>query len=448
MRLRHFIQVGLDALMWPFRALSRLTREGGLFATLTLVCGLLSVGATRWSNIALLMSLVMLSMWVLALWQGTWSLRGIEIKRTHVERVFANEPVAVILQVTNDSHLPAAGLLITESLEPDEPPRAIPAANTGGAAVRETPERVTPVSRGSTFVTVLPGKGSSRPKYSLVLRRRGLYRFGESRIETFLPFWFFHSSATRRVAGRLIVYPRLGDVDTSFFDELDVTLQYLRRTRPSRAEEDFRGLREYTRGDNAKWIHWKSSARVQKLLVKEFEEPQARRVLIMLDTNLQRMGIQRFPAFELAISFAASVTRELLRRGCEVECAALQPQKRLLHLSVSRERRNLDALLESLAGLKRDDTRTLSDLIEPLGRRSLHHVCVLVIGLGSLRAKVSLSWLNTGDNAVKLVDIRSAEFRRLFNLNTAGLSREEAGDEELLPGMNEEETVEENLALA
>ena len=426
--------------MWPLHALSRLTREGGLFAALALLCGLLSVGSNRWSNIPLLVSLTMLSMLLLALWQGAWSLRGIHMKRSHLERTFANEAVTVTLQLSNFSRLPSAGLVISEQLEAED---ARTAAPRNDAVFRQEAggqgERAPAVAHGSAFIAMLPGKGHAHARYSLMPRRRGIFRFGDTKLETFLPFWFFHSAILRRATGRLVVYPRLGELDSSFLKELDLSLQHLRQSRPSRAEEEFRGLREYCIGDNPKWIHWRSSARVQKLLVKEFEEPRARRVLVLLDTNLQRMGIQRFPAFETAISFAGTLGRDMLRRGYEVEYAVSQAGKRASRLVVSRERRNLDALLELLAGLKRDDSHTLADLMDPLGRRALHNVYVLVLGLGSLRAKISLNWLRTEDNTVKLLDVRSADFRHIFNRSTSNASIDDMTDEDLLPVPGEEE---------
>src|SRR5471032_389331 len=79
--------------IWPFRTLSRLTPDGALFLALVLMCGLTSVGASNWSNIPLLVSFVMLSMWLLALWQGTRSLKRVTFRRQCNERIFASEPL-------------------------------------------------------------------------------------------------------------------------------------------------------------------------------------------------------------------------------------------------------------------------------------------------------------------------------------------------------------------
>jgi uncharacterized protein (DUF58 family) len=429
-------------LLWPIQTLSRVTPDGGLFLALSVVCGVASIGSHDWSNIPLLFSLVLFSLWFMALWHGTRALKRIQFRRFCAERLFANEPLHVSVLLTNTSRLPTAGLTILEELEPEPGPEAdsVGAPTAGRQASRGAP------ARAGTFVTMVAGKEQQRAAYTIMVRRRGIYRFSDTTLETVFPLGFFHTAATRKCANRVVVYPRLGEVDTTFFQELEHSLQFIRRARPSRAEEDFRSLREYREGDNPKWIHWRSTARMQRMLIKEFEEPQAKRVVLLLDTNLQRLGAQRFASFELMLSFAGTVARELLRRGCEVQCVALQPKGKIVRTLVSRERRNLDALLEMLAGIRRDDTRTLGDLREYISRTTLRHAYVLVLGLGSLRTKTNFTWLHGADNAVKVFDARGDEFRQIFRRAGASGSRDEISDEDILLGLGDEDATEEELA--
>ena len=447
--------------IWPVRTLSRVTPDGALFLTILLLCGLSSVGANNWSNIPLLFSFVLLSLWLLALWHGTRCLRNIQFRRQCTERIFANDPLHVTVVLTNASRIPAAGVLVSEELEaetgslepepaaetasaagtPARPPLPPPSASASSSSSSAGTARVA-AARATTFLTIISGRQQERATYTMVIRRRGIYRFSDTRLETVFPLGFFQTILSRRAPGRLVVYPRLGEVDTAFFKELEHSLQFIRRARPSRAEEDFRSLREYRAGDNPKWIHWRSSARLQKLLVKEFEEPQAKRVVMVIDTNLQRLGNRRFAAFELALSFAGTVARDLLRRGCEVQCVALQPYGRVARTSVSRERRNLDALLELLAGLRRDDSRSIADLREYLPRHTLRNAYVLVLGLGSIRVRTNFAWLNTADNAVRIFDARGEEFQQIFR-RTGSSGREDISDEDVFLGLGDEEAVEE-----
>ena len=443
-RLLRRFSAGISRLLLiPVRLLSRLTLHGGLFLALAFTCGLASTISAQWANIPLFLSLVLVAVWLLAAVLGARALQGIHLKRTHSDHVFAHEPLTVVLHVTNMARLPMAGLVLTDHLEAE-----------GAAAGAEAPLRLATgrpaTTVGRAFVTLACGGGMERARYSVVMRRRGIYGFGSTALDSDFPLGFFHSGAVRHLPGRLAVYPRMGEVDVSFLEELELTMQARRSARPSRAEHDYRGLREYRFGDSAKWIHWRRSARLQKLLVKEFEEPQTRRVVVLLDTNLQRLGPRRLSAFELAISCCASLARELARRGCEVECVALQPPGRVVRVIVSRQRHNLDVLLEALAGLRRDDSRTLADLCADYPRRHLHNVCVLGLLLGSGALKADLNWLHVTDNAVRLIDVRGPEFRQFFRPGqTAGQRDDFNPDDVILEGANADAELEpEGLRIA
>ena len=432
-RLNNYL---LHILLWPFRTLMRLTPDGLLFAALAVMCGMLSLGSNSWSNIPLIIALVLIALWTLSLWQGSRALKAVSFRRRSVEHIFSGEPLTVTVQLTNASQWPVAGLFVAEDVTQESH------TATDGIAQANSPNRrpaAVIAAHGSAFVMALAGKESGRATYTLALRKRGVYTFAASRLETVYPLGFFRSVSPRRAPGRLIVYPRLGEVNPSLFEDIERSMEAMRRARPSRAEEEFRGLREYRREDNPRWIHWRVSARAGELLVREFEEPMSKRVLLLLDTNLRGMGPRRFAAFENAISFAATAVREFARRGIEVECLALQPQGRVARVTVSRARRNLDTLLEMLAVMRRDDSRALDALVDSVPRRSLHGAFVLVAGLGSLRSENSLKWLNAGDNAVRILDARSDEFARVFRRNVGGTAIDRAADEDMLMSLGDDE---------
>ena len=43
------------------------------------------------------------------------------------------------------------------------------------------------------------------------------------------------------------------------------------------------GVRDYQSGDRVSWIHWKSFARTQTLMTKEFEDRRSQDLLVILD---------------------------------------------------------------------------------------------------------------------------------------------------------------------
>jgi len=68
---------------------------------------------------------------------------------------------------------------------------------------------------------------------------------------------------------------------------------------------EFFGLREYTRWDDYRWIDWKSSARLMKLMVKEFEAEIPTDIMIMLDASYTMgSGSEDLTKYEYGLNIA------------------------------------------------------------------------------------------------------------------------------------------------
>ncbi|MHA2172134.1 MAG: DUF58 domain-containing protein [Candidatus Kariarchaeaceae archaeon] len=63
---------------------------------------------------------------------------------------------------------------------------------------------------------------------------------------------------------------------------------------------DFLSLKDFTFGDEVRHIHWKASAKFDRLISKEFEEPKMLRFLLVVDSSLFMTG----PKLEFALSAA------------------------------------------------------------------------------------------------------------------------------------------------
>lgn len=67
------------------------------------------------------------------------------------------------------------------------------------------------------------------------------------------------------------------------------------------------GVREYQPGDRVSWIHWKSFARTQTLMTKEFEDRRSLDSLLVFDRRFSDI-------FENQVEFAASILQEVLKQ--------------------------------------------------------------------------------------------------------------------------------------
>ncbi len=86
-----------------------------------------------------------------------------------------------------------------------------------------------------------------------------------------------------------------------------------------RGEAEFRHLREYRVGDPVSRIHWKSSARQGRTLIRELDAERSKRVEFEFDTRMAHGETARGQAlFETGVIAAAGLLASLLRSGAVV----------------------------------------------------------------------------------------------------------------------------------
>ena len=78
----------------------------------------------------------------------------------------------------------------------------------------------------------------------------------------------------------------------------------------------FHALRPYVPGDDRRYVHWRTSARIGQLMVRQFEETR-RSQLTMIHNSLSALYASE-DEFELAISVTASIASQVIRDGTQM----------------------------------------------------------------------------------------------------------------------------------
>lgn len=78
----------------------------------------------------------------------------------------------------------------------------------------------------------------------------------------------------------------------------------------------FHALREYVRGDDLRHVHWKSSARAERLLVRQYQETRRSSAVVLVDTAARSYANDE--DLETAVSAAASVMMRALQDDFDV----------------------------------------------------------------------------------------------------------------------------------
>lgn len=147
--------------------------------------------------------------------------------------------------------------------------------------------------------------------------RRGIYRAGEAVLRTAAPLGFITRSRPVVIAGDLVVVPRAHSLARVGFLAEDIAAEPAELGRGSRSGHGLEtmGVREHRAGDPRRLVHWRSSAKTGRLVVRELEE-EARPVLLLL--VVPPPDADPSASFEQAVEAAASVGVHAIRSGMHV----------------------------------------------------------------------------------------------------------------------------------
>ncbi len=224
---------------------------------------------------------------------------GLHIERHFsVRRAFVGETVELSLRVSNRKFLPLSWLRISDTF-----PLALPLADHPVSKRGDTNQ-----GEFSTFWSLKWYQRITR-HYRLQAAARGFYRFGPATLETGDLFGLFRTTHQWPLEDLLIVYPQivplseLGLPAKEPFGDLRAT-QFM-------FEDPVRtvGARDYRPEDDFRRLHWKATARRQKLQTRVLEPATSHNLIVALNvaTLAQHWRGVIPEVLEQAISVAASV---------------------------------------------------------------------------------------------------------------------------------------------
>lgn len=187
-----------------------------------------------------------------------------------------------------------------------------------------------PGSSGGLAVS-LAGGSSSSWEVEIVPRKRGLYALGPIRIANTDPFGLFKRERLYGDKGSLTVYPKVHDLPFFEMPSAYVTGESQVRKRSHDIAPHASSVRDYASGDSLSRVHWNSTARLGRLMSKEFDLGRASEVWILLDLHGEfQAGDMDQSTDEYGASIAASLASRYLNGGLPVGFVAYGDQRSFL----------------------------------------------------------------------------------------------------------------------
>ena len=217
----------------------------------------------------------------------------------------------------------------------------------------------------------LPPGETARAAYRVPTDQRGVYDLGPLRLEVGDPFGLSTRARIGAPVTKLTVYPRIDRIDPLPFTQgHDASSASDHPTALGAAGEDFYALREYDVGDDLRRVHWKSTAKLDELMIRQDEMPWQGRITVLLDL---RQSVHSPASVEVAVSAAASIVAAHWRRRSLVRLVTSEGTDS----GFASGQGHVEAVLERLAWVTAHAGSELGAVMEDLRRRGSGSLVVI-----------------------------------------------------------------------
>jgi uncharacterized protein (DUF58 family) len=328
-----------------------------VLALLALVGGLIT-GRDLWFNLAYLLGLLLIISFVWA-----WiNINGVHLSRsTRVRRTQVGKPLEERFTVRNTSFLPKLWLEVRDS------------SNVPG-------------HRTSYVVNNLGSRRSYTWRTITICRERGRYQLGPILLRSSDPFGLFTMERALTPTSNVVIYPQTFEIEQFALPVGILPGGDALRRRTHYVTTNASGVRDYAPGDSFSRIHWRSTARRDRLIVKEFELDPLADIWIVPDmavfghvsarpptpaaaTNsgdlLEWLWVEQFmlpdTTEEYTVSVAASLAQYFLRYDRAVGMLAYGQSNEIVQ--PDRGPRQLTRILETLSVLRAQGQIPVEDML-------------------------------------------------------------------------------------
>lgn len=165
------------------------------------------------------------------------------------------------------------------------------------------------------MVPRLAAEAEHEELFAVPTRRRAVLVVGPVRSVRDDPLSLMRRQVTWAKEQELFVHPRtvrLDEAASGFLRDLEGTPS----SDLSSSDIAFHALRDYVPGDDRRHVHWRTTARTGKLMVRQFEETRRSHVVVALDNLAEHYASD--DEFELAVSIAASISGQTFKEEKEL----------------------------------------------------------------------------------------------------------------------------------
>lgn len=220
---------------------------------------------------------------------GNFCLKKLDVKMRFPETVFAGEPTPILVSLLNRKLIFPTFSVVAEVRGKDRE-RSVLYDEIREILPEKWAKRMAspPIIKHTLdYFLRVPRRGEVENKVEHVFEHRGRFIIRDFELSTRFPFGFFRHR--RRLAAQkveIIIFPKLVEFDE---ETLDLPLEVGKlMTNKKGLGQDLLALRDYQPMDDLRRVDWKATARVRRLIVREFSAEDDKRITVYFDTRIER----------------------------------------------------------------------------------------------------------------------------------------------------------------
>ncbi|HNW39790.1 MAG TPA: DUF58 domain-containing protein [Candidatus Omnitrophota bacterium] len=276
----------------------------------------------------------------------TYFTAHLQLSRKVISRVTEGEILEVTAEISNTSFFPVFNFVLEDNFSCVQPDQ----------------------EKKDFFASYLGPKSASKIQYNYLCFKRGEYKIGPFAVYFFDPLNLFFFKRTFYIYSAVVVYPKIFRIEKFPALTRSVLPWFgIETARSSGDDDEFYGVREYKEGESVKKIHWISSARKNKLIVKQFQLQSFFGTTIMFNLEkAKNLGEGKESVAEYIIKIAASVAHYLTEKGVSIELLAHIGE--IVHLPFNKGEDHLENILRILAVAQAESRISFREAFEEFAR--------------------------------------------------------------------------------
>ncbi len=201
-------------------------------------------------------------------------------------------------------------------------------------------------------------------EYEIDCRYRGRYEIGIMKVE-FSDFLNLFKLVLKKSAYlSVLVFPRIKLSEEMINDGMTLSDFRVAMFNKSKGEETMMNLREYAYGDSSRLIHWKLSARLNKIMVTDKESTFDSRIFIVIDLKrINRNLSERIVYEDLMVEEIVSTANYFLGKGVPVDLVYYKNGINIVHGSSIKD---FDDIYNLMAEIEFDSEEGIEEVMYPI----------------------------------------------------------------------------------